>query len=59
MNQRLTLSRNKKIAGVCAGVAEFFGLDATLVRIVWVACILLFGCGLLAYLICWLLMPSN
>lgn len=50
---------DKKIAGVCAGVAKYFDLDAKLVRIIWLAAILLGGCGVLVYLILWLLMPEE
>ena len=52
----LRLSKHKKIAGVCAGVAEFFDIDPTLVRIVWLLAAMGFGTGFLAYLVCWLLM---
>lgn len=59
-NSKLRLSAtDKKIAGVCAGVAEFFGIDVTLVRIIWLAAVLLCGSGLFAYLICWIVMPKQ
>ncbi len=48
---------DKKIAGVCAGVARYLDLDPTLVRVVWLLCFLLAGCGFLAYVICWIIMP--
>ena len=48
---------NKKIAGVCGAFADYFDLDPTLIRIIWACSILLGGTGLLAYLICWLLIP--
>jgi phage shock protein C len=50
--------RDKKIAGVCAGVAEYFDLDPTLVRIVWLLLFLAGGTGILAYIICWIAMPE-
>lgn len=52
--KKLTLSsENTKIAGVCGGIGEYFGIDATVVRILWILGTLLsFGTGLLAYLIC-------
>ncbi len=58
--KRLTLSsENTKIAGVCGGIGEYFGIDATIVRILWILGTLLsFGTGLLAYLICWVLIPN-
>jgi phage shock protein PspC (stress-responsive transcriptional regulator) len=51
--------RDKKIAGVCGGVANYFGIDPTLVRFVWLAAFLVYGVGLLAYLIGWVVMPSD
>ena len=58
-DKKLVRSANKKIAGVCGGLAEFLGLDASIVRIVWLLCVLL-GCfGLLAYLIMWIVMPAQ
>ena len=49
---------DKKIGGVCGGLAEYLGLDATLIRILWVVFGLV-GAGLLAYFIAWLLMPRR
>lgn len=49
---------DKKIAGVCGGVAEYFGIDSTLVRLIWVACSVLFGSGLILYIITALIMPD-
>lgn len=57
-HKRLMRSRrDKKIAGVCAGLADYFELDVTLIRIVWLLVVLLGGTGLLAYLVCWIVMP--
>ena len=50
---------NKKISGVCGAFAAYFDLDPTLIRIIWACCIFLGGTGLLAYFICWLLIPSE
>lgn len=49
---------DKKIAGVCAGIAEYFDLDPTVVRIVWLLLFLLGGTGGLAYIICWIVLPQ-
>lgn len=49
--------RDKKIGGVCAGLADYFELDVTLIRIIWLLAVLLGGTGLLAYLACWIAMP--
>ena len=59
-NNRLYRStENKMIAGVCGGLAEFFGLDPTLVRLVFVILALLGGHGLLVYLILWIIVPHR
>jgi len=49
----------RKIAGVCIGVAEYFDLDVTLVRLLWVLAAIFGGGGVLAYLIAWIVMPSE
>lgn len=49
----------RKVAGVCAGVAEYFDLDVTLIRILWILVAIFGGGGLLAYLIGWLVMPEE
>jgi len=50
--------RNKKIAGVCAGFAEYLDVDVTLVRILWAALTLTAGIGLIAYIVGWIVMPK-
>ncbi len=50
--------RDKKIGGVCAGLAEYFDLDPTIVRVVWLLAILFAGTGLLVYLILWIVLPQ-
>jgi len=52
-------SKNKVIAGVCGGIGEYFEIDPTLVRIIWVVFTLCGGAGLLAYLLIWLFVPQN
>ena len=50
----------KKLAGVCAAFANYFNLDVTLVRIIWVLLLLPGGLpGLVPYLICWLVIPEE
>jgi len=49
---------DKKIAGVAGGVAAYFGVDPTLVRVVWVIALLM-GWGFLAYLILWIVLPKG
>jgi len=50
-------SRDKKLGGVCAGLAEYFDLDSTIVRVVWLLAVLLGGTGVFAYLILWIVLP--
>jgi len=50
-------SENKKICGVCAGLAEYFDLDVTIMRLIFLLLLFVMGGGLLAYLICALVMP--
>jgi phage shock protein C len=59
--QRLVRSRtDRKIAGVCAGFAEYFDLDVSLVRVVWlIAALLPPGAALIAYVIAWIVMPEE
>jgi phage shock protein C len=49
----------RKVAGVALGLAEYFDIDVTLVRLVWVLVALFGGCGLLAYVVAWIVMPSE
>lgn len=57
--KRLVRSQDKVIAGVAAGVADYFDIDPTIVRIIWLICFLVGGSGLLIYIIFWLLMPTR
>ena len=50
---------DKKIAGVCGGIAQYFDVDATLVRVIWVIAFFVYGLGLLPYIICWLVIPRE
>jgi phage shock protein C len=50
---------DKKIAGVAAGLADYFDLDPTIVRVVWLLAILFAGTGLIAYLILWIALPPG
>jgi|SRR5579862_6054220 phage shock protein C len=58
--KRLVRPRNgRKIAGVCLGVAEYFDVDVTVVRLVWLLASCLTGIGLLSYPIAWIVMPEE
>ena len=52
-------STNKKIAGVCGGIGEYFNIDPTLVRLGFVALSFMFGGGLVAYILAAIIMPGD
>ncbi len=58
MKKLLRSRTNKMVGGVCAGVAEYLGTDVTLIRLLWAFTIIFAGAGLLAYIICWLIIPQ-
>ena len=49
----------RKAAGVCLGFAEYFDLDVTLIRIVWLLCVICGGFGFFAYIVAWIVMPDE
>jgi phage shock protein C len=51
--------QGRKIAGVCLGVAEYFDVDVTLVRLVWLITSFMTGIGLISYPIAWIIMPEE
>ena len=59
MEKKLYRSRtNKKLFGVCGGIAEYFEIDATIVRLILALLVVFAGFGVLAYLIAALIMPE-
>ena len=56
--KKLYKSNNRMICGVCAGLAEYLGIDPTVVRLIWAA-LGLTGTGILLYIIAALVMPEN
>jgi phage shock protein C len=62
MEKKLTKGSDKKIWGVCSGMAEYFGIDVTLMRIIWIVVSLFLGAilgGIIVYVICGLVMPEK
>lgn len=60
MGTKLTRSnRDRKILGVCGGIAEYLHIDSTLVRIIWAIAVCCFGSGLLLYFIAGIIMPKD
>ncbi len=51
--------RNNMISGVCGGIAEYFDIDPTLVRLGWVLFSALGGSGILAYVVCCIVIPKS
>ena len=55
--QLMRSGRDKKIAGVCAGVAHYFDMDPTIVRVIWGVLAFGYGAGIIAYIILWVIAP--
>ena len=59
MDKKLYKSQgDRKLCGVCGGLGEFFGIDASLIRLAWIVFSLLGGSGVLAYIIAALIIPK-
>ena len=50
---------DKKIGGVCGGLAVYFGIDPTILRVIWALLILVGSLGFWAYIICWIVLPKQ
>ena len=60
MQKKLYRSKkNETICGVCAGIAEYFDIDPTIVRLIWAIAILCAGSGVLLYIACALIIPEK
>ena len=55
--QLMRSGRDKKIAGVCAGVAHYFDMDPTIVRVIWGVLAFGYGAGIVANIILWIIAP--
>ncbi|MBR1762318.1 MAG: PspC domain-containing protein [Eubacterium sp.] len=59
-NKKLYKDKNNSmISGVCAGIAKYFDIDPTIVRLIWACAILFAGTGILAYIICAIIIPDE
>jgi len=47
------------VAGICGGIAEYFDVDSTIIRLLWILLFIGAGSGLIAYIICWLVIPKG
>ena len=59
MSKRLCKSKNRMLAGVCGGIAEYFSIDPTLIRLAWIVFCALGGSGVLVYIIAALVIPEG
>ncbi len=60
MEKRLyKIEEGKKLCGVCGGIAEYFNVDPTLIRLLWIFLILCAGTGILAYFVAAIIMPNK
>ena len=60
MTKRLYKSNTeKKLDGVCGGIAEYFNVDPSIIRLAWILFSCLGGSGILAYIICAIVIPRN
>lgn len=60
MNKRLYKSRTeKKLGGVCGGIAQYFDIDPTIIRLAWLVAVFCGGGGLIAYLIAYIAIPRE
>ena len=58
--KRLYLDNSgKKLFGVCSGLAKYFNIDPIIVRLAFVLVALLYGCGILAYVLAWAVIPKD
>lgn len=57
--KRLTKSYDRKLCGVCGGIADYFNIDPVIVRLIWLVFVLCFGTGILAYIIAAIVMPEG
>ncbi len=59
MNRIYRKTKDKKIAGVCSGLAAYFDIDPVLIRILFLFSFFAGGAGLILYLICWFIIPID
>ena len=56
--RKLYKSRNPMLCGVCGGIGEYFNMDPTVIRLLWIIFSILGGCGILAYIIAAFVIPE-
>ena len=56
--RKLYKSRNRMLCGVCGGIGEYFHIDPTVIRLLWIIFSVVGGCGILAYIIAAIVIPE-
>ncbi|HHT43446.1 MAG TPA: PspC domain-containing protein [Firmicutes bacterium] len=59
MSKRIYRSRDRKIGGVCGGIAAYFNVDPTIVRLIWAILAFAYGTGVFAYILAWIIIPDE
>ena len=59
MKKMFERSSNGMLGGVCEGIANYFGIDPTVVRVAWVVVSLFYGIGIILYIALWLIAPCD
>jgi phage shock protein PspC (stress-responsive transcriptional regulator) len=59
MDKLYRSKKNRIIAGVCGGISEYFNVDPTLIRLLWLLISIMGGSGVLAYIIAWIIIPEE
>lgn len=52
-------STNKVLGGVCGGIAEYLEVDPVVIRLIWVIFSLMWGIGIIAYILAWIIIPAR
>ena len=52
-------NEDRMIAGVCGGIAEYFNIDSTIVRLILLILVFAYGTGLFAYILAWIIVPEK
>lgn len=59
MNKLYRSKSNRILAGVCGGIGEYFNVDPTIVRLLWLLISITGGAGVIAYIIAWIIIPEE
>jgi len=57
MKKLYRLKSDRKVAGVCSGIGQYFNIDPTIIRLLWVMSIFCFGGGIIAYILAIIIIP--